>query len=227
MTLSERAYRALRQDIVSGAFAPKMPLRMTALAARYEMGFAPLREALNRLQADRLVVAAPLKGFTVATISVAQMSDTISTRLLIETQALALSIKHGDDNWEALIVSSLHSLNLAAERLEKGQTVDPIQMEQRHHAFHRAIISACQSSWLLDFFERLYTESERYRAPLLLAATHPSSRNVRAEHSALSAATLARDTSTATALLKDHYKTTEEAIKAMMESQELSPALAV
>ena len=52
-TLAERAYDGLRQDIVSGALGPGQPLRMAQLAQRYDMGFSPLREALNRGDLDR------------------------------------------------------------------------------------------------------------------------------------------------------------------------------
>ena len=183
------------------------------------MGFSPLREALNRLQSDRLVVSAPLKGFSVAAISIAEMSDTIATRILIECEALSLSIQHGDDSWEAAIVSALHALNLEADRVERGEVTDPRQMEQRHHAFHFALISSCNSNWLLDFFQRLYTESERYRYPILSRPATRSFRNVKAEHSALSAAVLARDCATATALLNKHYDTTAKNIRALMEQK--------
>lgn len=217
MTLSDKAHGRLRQDIASGAFAPGQPLRMASLAQRYQMGFSPLREALNRLQADRLVVSVPLKGFCVSTSSVADLSDTINTRILIETEALTLSMQQGNDSWEGLIVSSLHALNLEADRVETGQVDDPLQMERRHHAFHLALISACNSNWLLDFFERLYAESERYRHPMLSRPTKRSFRDVRAEHSALSGAVLARDCARATALLKNHYDQIAKTIKTMMK----------
>ena len=188
------------------------------------MGFSPIREALNRLQADRLVMSAPLKGFSVAAISIKEMSDTINSRILIEAEALRLSMQRGDDNWEASVVSSLHALNLEADRAAKHKAGDPWRMESRHHAFHLALISACGSNWLLDFFERLYAESERYRHPFLASPVSSSTRDVRLEHSALSDATLARDETMAIRLLRDHYRQTEASIKALMEQQDLGAA---
>ena len=35
----------------------------------------------------------------------------------------------------------------------QGACVD--EMKTRHHAFHRTLLVACGSDWLLDFFERL------------------------------------------------------------------------
>ena len=53
--------------------APGSPLRLADLSARYDMGFSPLREALNRLQAERLVIAEALRGFRVAPLSLDEM----------------------------------------------------------------------------------------------------------------------------------------------------------
>ena len=65
VTLAEKAYDNLRQDIVRGAFVPGSPLRLADLGERYGMGFSPLREALNRLQSERLVTSESLRGFRV------------------------------------------------------------------------------------------------------------------------------------------------------------------
>ena len=112
MTLSEKAYAALRQDIIRGAQASGKPLRMAELSSRYDMGFSPLREALNRLQSERLVVAEALRGFKVAPLSLAEMQDAIGARILIEGDALRAAIRDGDDNWAAGIVAALYALQL-------------------------------------------------------------------------------------------------------------------
>lgn len=218
MTLAERAYIQLRRDIVSGVLMPGQALRMAQLSDRYGMGFSPLREALNRLSAERLVIAVSLRGFRVSPLSVEEMLDTVDTRILIETRALGLSIEKGDDAWEAAIVAALHALNLEANRVEQGAARDPWLMEERHHAFHLALVSGCGSTWLLDFFERLYTESERYRHPVLSASTPGTARDVRAEHADLAQAVLDRDVAASTRLLTQHYQRTVEATRLFMNN---------
>src|SRR6185295_6163930 len=68
-TLTQQAYQRLRADILNGAFEPGKPLRLEALKERYNLSFSPLREALNRLQSERLVVASALRGFRMAELS--------------------------------------------------------------------------------------------------------------------------------------------------------------
>jgi GntR family transcriptional regulator, carbon starvation induced regulator len=214
MTLAETAYGALRYDIVRGALTPGQPLRLAVLSERYGMGFSPLREALNRLQAERLVTSVALRGFSVAPLSMADMWDATNTRILIEQRALRLSITQGDDTWEAGIVGALHALMLQATRAASGQDEQLRALEDRHHAFHQALIGACGSSWLMDFFQRLYVEAERYRYPMLSARSVENHRDIQAEHSALAQAVLARQADQACDLLAEHYSRTARFIQA-------------
>lgn len=215
MTLAEKAYDGLRHDIVTGALKPGQPLRMAQLSARYDMGFSPLREALNRLQAERLVTSVALKGFTVAPLSMAEMWDATNTRILIEGRALRLSIEAGGDAWEAGIVGALHALSLQAARGTATDS-DARALEARHQAFHHALLSACGSGWLMEFFQRLYIEAERYRHPMLAPQPGEPARDVQAEHEALARATLARDADLACALLADHYRRTAQRLESLM-----------
>lgn len=216
MTLSEQAYANLRNDIVRGTFRPDSPLRLAELSERYGMGFSPLREALNRLQAERLVTSESLRGFRVAPLSLEAFEDALANRLLIETEALRASIRLGGDDWAGGIVTALYALKVQAERT--GADADLWELERRHHAFHRALLAACGSSWQLDFFERLYMANERYRIPILLASSQKSSRDIQAEHSALADAALARDAMAATDLLRTHYLRTAETILVNMSA---------
>lgn len=213
MTLAEKAYNSLRQDIIRGAFAPGSPLRLADLGERYGMGFSPLREALNRLQAERLVTSESLRGFRVAPLSLAEFEDALAMRLMIETEALQASIEKGGDDWASAIVAALYALNLQAGR--QAESADIWELEARHHAFHRALLAACGSAWLMEFFERLYMATERYRIPILLAGGR-GSRDIQAEHSAIAEAVLARDMARAEGLLRDHYLRTAETIRARM-----------
>jgi len=217
MTLADQVYHQMRQDIVSGALRPGQPLRLEALRARYGAGFSPLREALNRLQGERLVDQIALRGFTVAALSLPQMWDAVETRILIEQQALRLSMARGGDDWEAGVVAALHALTLAAARGDQG-----VALEDRHRAFHMALIAACGSDWLLDFAAKLYAASDRYRWPALSRAA--TARDLRAEHADLAEAALARDSDRALGLLDAHYRRTALALAEGFASDQLACA---
>lgn len=223
LTLVETAYRDLRRDIISGAFAPGQPLRLEVLRARYGLSFSPLREALNRLQSERLVLSAPLRGFSVAPFSAAQMRDAVETRVLIECEALRRAIAAGGDEWEAKIVAAFHALNLKTKRFASRTTPlsaeEAQEIETSHYEFHRALIDVCGSPRLLDLADKLYAETERYRQPTLTGRTAKGApRDVAQEHREIMDAALAREEALATQLLAAHYRRTATLVEESLAS---------
>lgn len=219
-TLAEAAYRRLRQDIVAGVFAPSQPLRLELLKQRYGLSFSPLREALNRLQTERLVATAPLRGFSVAPVSIEEMWDATETRILIECEALRRSITQGDDDWEAGIVAAFHALDLQVRRRAAGGPSDDelIALETRHQDFHRALIVRCRSRRLIGIADQLYVETQRYRLPTLSGQNPAASRDVALEHRQIMEAVLARRSDEAVALLAAHYRRTSTLVESHMQS---------
>lgn len=216
-TLADSAYVALRRDIISGALVPGMPLRMAFLCDRYGMGMSPVREALNRLQAERLVTAISLRGFFVAPLSVDELTDTTDTRILIEGQALERSIARGGDDWAEGVRAALAAL------LDGAAQPDADRLEQLHHAFHRALVAGCGSRWLLDLFEKLYSESERFRFHALTVGARDGTRDLAAEHRAIAQAALDRDAPRAIEVLTAHYRRTETELAARLPPVEPPP----
>ncbi|MEQ8828683.1 MAG: FCD domain-containing protein [Alphaproteobacteria bacterium] len=213
VTLADSVYERMRWDIVRGALAPGMPLRLEQLKARYGAGFSPLREALNRLQGERLVQSLSLRGFIVAPLSPEEMEDAIDSRVVIETEALRRAIRRGDDAWESEILAAAHQLSRQTGRIAadaSGGDLDQalIELESRHRRFHRALIAACGSPRLLQMADTLYMETERYRVTALTRAVTKGERNADAEHKALVDTVLARDAEAAVALLEQHFRDT-------------------
>lgn len=222
-TLTAKAYEALRHDIVRGYWEPRQQLRMAELSARYGMGFSPLREALSRLQAEGLTVLAPLRGFSVASLSLEEMWDTIKLRILVEKEALRLSISKGGDDWEASIIATLHALNRQSTRVGAGRESELWELESRHQAFHEQLLAACGSPRILDLAKRLYVETERYRIPILLQSGTSNKRDVQSEHTDIANAALARDAESATRKLAEHYELTAQIIEQQTLKRRASP----
>lgn len=216
-TLGEAAYQRLRSDIVVGTLKAGEPLRLEALRQRYGLSFSPLREALMRLQSERLVLSTALRGFSVAPLSREEIEDATETRILIESEALRRAMRKGNDDWEAGIVAAFHALSLQVERQSrtagKVATADLFAMEERHHHFHRALIAPCGSPRLLELAEQLYVETQRYRLPNYFGgALGKRQRDATAEHRAIMEATLRRSEE-AVRLLAEHYRKTAAIIE--------------
>lgn len=214
-TLAGRTAQQLRRDIICNRFQPGERLTIEKLAHRYEVGTSPLREALFQVAGDGLVHVVDHKGFVVAPLNPDEMLDVSTLRAYLEINALQRSIRQGDDNWEAAIVTAAHRLAKAASRLT-ASTADDLadaqdEWEQRHREFHYALCSACGSPWLLHFFDVLYDQLERYRRNLW----HYGERvhDADDQHEQLKSAALARDAKRATKVLEDHFRRQAELTK--------------
>ena len=207
-TDAELAYARLKQDIVSGHLPPGHKLKIAALRSAYDIGAAPLREALARLIGERVVEQHSNRGFHVRQVSAQDVRDLGQVRILLECEALRASLAHADDSWETALVSAYHGLRLAEDRGAEAAEIEP-----RNRAFHDALVAACGSPWLLDLRDQVYAQHERYRN---LSRGSSSGRDTPAEHAAIYEAALARDvTATCTQTTRHIDLTTQAAIQAL------------
>jgi DNA-binding GntR family transcriptional regulator len=226
-TLATSIYSRLRRDILRGAFRPGERLRIESLCDRYEVGTTPLREALNRLSAEDLVNREEQRGFRVAPVSLADLAELTKTICWISELALRESIKNGDAAWEEAVVLAAHRLSRVPRQGAEGYASFNPEWEELHRAFHTALIAACGSRWLLDFYSMLMDRNTRYRYLAFAAGSGP--RDVEGEHRAIVDAALARDTDRAIAAANAHLGKTADAVagqqRAFPEKSGTSPGI--
>jgi len=210
-SLTSAVLERLRADILSARLVPGQKLHIAGLAKQFSVSLAAVREALSRLVADGLVQASDQRGFRVSPVSPADLEDVTRTRIDIEGLALRRSIERGDQVWLNAVESSFASLCAVPQR----HPDDPMKHNEvwiaRHRIFHRALVNACGSRWLLGFRDVLHEQSERYRR--LSIRETGKSRNVEAEHAAIVHAVLKRDADAAVAALTTHFLTTMQFVE--------------
>lgn len=209
-TIATAVYDQIRRDIITGVLSPGFKLGSTSLRERYDVGISPVREALNRLAAEKLVCFEDQKGFHVAGIGSEDLADLIRTRCWIEEIALRESIANGDDAWEDAIVVAFHRLSKVPRSASSENFEFNHDWEELHHAFHAAILANCGSPRMLAYCDLLADQANRYRQ---LAATisYPH-RSEGDEHSALMEAVISRDMETAVELHHAHLGKTNAII---------------
>jgi GntR family transcriptional regulator, carbon starvation induced regulator len=211
-TLVERAYLALRRDIVHGLHQPSDRLRVEHLKDRYGVGAGTLREALALLVSDALVVAEGQRGFRVTAMSMADLEDVTRTRVMIETEALRQSIRCGGAGWEDALHQAFTRLSRSEGRLRSDA---PAEWEAANKAFHETLISACDSAWSKYMLGILHRHSERYRhIALKIGATEAVHRDVHKEHADIYNAAMARQEARAALALESHIRLTCDVLKA-------------
>ncbi|WP_066457895.1 FCD domain-containing protein [Castellaniella caeni] len=211
-TVAGRITARLRNDIITLGLQPDERLAFDKLTDRYRVGSSPIREALFQLIGEGLVISEAHRGFTVAPINTAEMLDISTLRAELEAQALRQSIQHGDDDWEARVLSANHHLKKAAGRIQSGddagRVADMAEWEHHHRNLHTALCSACGSPWTLHFIDILYEHLERYRRYFWQYAARVSGAG--REHEGIVQAALARDADAAVRQLRRHFQTQAE-----------------
>ena len=207
-TRASSVYDRLRNDILTGKLKPGHKLRLKDLIERYDTGNSPLREALNRLSANGMVVREENRGFRVPSASVDELMEITRTRCWLEEIALRESIKNGDSDWEERIVLAFHWLARAARSTDEASKSTSPEWEEHHREFHLALISACNSRILIDFCSELHQRSFRYRN--LAEVVEYRDRHELEEHEELQQAVLNRDAEKAVDLLRKHYTVTSD-----------------
>lgn len=214
-TLAQVVYAKMREDLLNGVFPPDSKLKLETLLARYEVGMSPLREALSRLVGDMLVRSEGQRGFWVAPLSLSDLDDVLQMRTNLETSALEKSIKYGDLTWESRVTDAFTRLSEVEAHLpEEPSDLDAefaSNWEAANKGFHSALVSACQSPWLMRLRDLMHSQSERYRRISLMASR--GHRDVHFEHESIYKAVIDRSTMKACSLIENHMLNTAKEVR--------------
>lgn len=195
-TIGESVYRRIRSDIIFGALPPGQKLRLEKVSESYGTSISTLRELLNRMCAEGLIVAEGQRGFEVAPVSIQNLRELAGLRILLEHHAMTESFRTGDVEWEGRVVSAHHKL-AATERAILTDGDDPELRKRYDGEFHQALISSCGSRELMQTHAVVFDKYFRYALQYRGSATIE-------QHRALLECALKRDADTAKNILTDH-----------------------
>lgn len=182
--LRDVAYEALLASIVSGEFAPGAKLSDAELAARLGLSRAPVRDALARLTAERLVVSKPQSYTRVAPL----VAEEIRGALAVVGAMHTLAVREALPRLEPDHLAQMRTANEEFVRaVRAGDIAAAIAADD---AFHAVPVAASGNQPLADTVAR-YT-------PLLRRLEHQrfsstAARASAARHEELIAACEARD----------------------------------
>ena len=143
-TLAEKVFSELATAIVRGELAPGERLSEQALVTRYGGSRAPIREAIQKLEARNLVVRVPHAGARVVSLSLEELRDIYEVRLELESMACRLAAERMSDDE----ISALEKLlEEHARSIEADQGLSYYQ-KSGNLDFHYRIIEGSKNSRL-------------------------------------------------------------------------------
>ena len=113
-TLTDRAYRELEEMIVTLHLEPNTVLSETALAQDLGIGRTPIREALQRLAREGLVMILPRKGILVSEINPRKQLLLLAVRREIERLLARASATRLTDNERQQFIENADGMEQAA-----------------------------------------------------------------------------------------------------------------
>lgn len=140
-TLKSHLVTILRNAIISGKFKPGDRLNETRLAREYSVSRIPVREALQQLQEQGLVMNHPRRGMFVNTLSDEECQKINGLRIILEAEALKLCRAR----LTAACEKKLSELVKKMERWKVGSEIDAAALDLE---FHRTIWSNSGNEYL-------------------------------------------------------------------------------
>lgn len=105
--LTEQVYQQLIDLLIRGELRPGDVITERRMAERLNASRTPIREALGRLEAERLVYKQPSRGVTVSPFSTEAFVEVLNVRILLEAEAARLAAGRIPPDKIALIRSEL------------------------------------------------------------------------------------------------------------------------
>src|SRR3954464_2010726 len=144
-SLADRAYVAIRDRLIMLAIRPGDPIDDDALAQDLGVGRTPVREALKRLEVDRLVVSYPRRGTFATGMDISDLAHISEIRAQLEP----LAARRAAERAPRMGHAELDELATRIEHLDVTQ-VDRTELMRWDLAVHRAIYRAAGNPHLED-----------------------------------------------------------------------------
>ena len=208
--MADRAYAVIRDRLIMLDIRPNDPLDDRALAQELGVGRTPVREALNRLVLERLVVTYPRRGTFATGVDIADLAGISEIRAQLEPLAARRAAEHASRATRA----ELTDLASRTATLDVG-ALNRTELMRWDLTVHRAIYRAANNPHLEDVLIRYDNLATRIHCMFLDRLT-TTDMHVVAEHVALLRAIAAGEADRADELAREHVLGFERAIRAVI-----------
>ena len=165
--LNNRIYQSLKWSLIIGEYFPGSVLSIRSLAKKMGTSTMPVREALNRLASERLLLSSVKRSYKVAALDPKRVADQFFLRARLEGIATKLAVP----NLTASQIDELETLaHMMVRDVETGANENYIV---RNYNFHFSIYAASQNEELFWSIERLWAQTGPYLAQVVRSQIMP------------------------------------------------------
>jgi DNA-binding GntR family transcriptional regulator len=197
-TTYRRVHDAILADIVRGSFVPGARLKIADLCRRYGLSPMPIREALQQLQGEGIVVMEPNKGARVRSIDRNFIADIYDIRSALYAIVYRDAIQSADAAFDDRLTAIQQEFD---RMMEEG---DARACIAQNRILHDAIQDRCRNREVSAMMERYANLTSSLREALGFNVQRL--REISDEHWAIIDAIKARDTERALAAAQRHVR---------------------
>lgn len=196
---TEKAYSLIRENILSGTFAPGTHLKEGELVDLCGVSRTPVRDALRQLAIDRYVVTRRNQGVFVNKWTVDDIKDIFELRAILESMVAERAATHITDAQ----VHELGEIQQAIQAmLDENEALNVDFFLEQNKRFHDILLEATRSRALADSLSQIV------QPPLIAQTARQYSRqelqNSNDHHRDIVAALEVRDGALAASVMKIH-----------------------
>ncbi|MDI9895571.1 GntR family transcriptional regulator [Rhodococcus sp. IEGM 1381] len=160
----------IRDRIIDGSYAPGEQINEANVAAELEISRGPVREALQRLNQEGLLVSYRNRGVFVVELSSDDVTEIYESRAAIEAGA-AWTLVHGDRD---RLITAADELSAIVMQMQPFiDRADWRGLAERDLAFHTALVAATRNSRMSRMYATLAAEARICMANLETAYYRP------------------------------------------------------
>ena len=210
LTLRDSVFETLRSAIWRGFFEPRERLTETNLADLLGVSRTPVREALQLLEQEQLVVIIPHKGAIVAQMNEDALKDEIEIRRALEELAMVRACENITAQQVAMLADAEKKFEECCQRAE------PYECVLADGEFHRRIAEISGNRRLCFMLDENRERACRFRLEILKdPSQYP---RLIDEHKDMVEALRARDPEKGTAAIRKHFTRQQNALLHYMKS---------
>ena len=216
LTLSQRVYKYLREEILADRLSPGTELSEVALARELAISRGPIREAMGRLAAEGLIKVEPRRRAVVRSLTPQELIDAYQVREALEVLAVRLAIDRVTDD-------DLGRLERLTDQMADHAKANAIgDFFAANVEFHETLCELSGNAKLQEVHHRLEGEIGRFQARTL--ALRGSLDASVTEHRAILAAIRRRNAEQAAALTAAHVRVPAERLQSGLDDSADPPA---
>lgn len=218
-TLTDQIYSELKEEITSHVFQPGEKLNIKELARRYDVSDTPVKQALQRLAEEKLVVSTPNKGMSVRAMTPYELEDIFSMRLMMDrffANDIMTTLNYNTTLRRQLIQ------NLEAQEkfvASNTSTHKPDEYFSLDMEFHTLYLSASGNKKAVDVFREL--QPFTYASGTYLKQPHSRDCECVEEHRAILEAALAADADALQAAVTQHLEKSKKALQLIFKANRI------